>query len=108
MFTAVLSAASLAAELQPKSAAFLVEIGYDPKSPMITQIVGDKIGNVTLDSLAAKRDRTMVKRFIVTRNFARQYRANANLPFPSPLDYSDDYFTPEEVDFFLARDAKKR
>ncbi|MEP7029487.1 MAG: hypothetical protein ABI830_00985, partial [Pseudolabrys sp.] len=73
-----------------------------------TQIAGDKIGNVTLDTLAADRDRTMVKRFIVTRNFVRQYRDNPKLPFPSPLDYSDQYFTNEEVDFFLTRQTKMR
>jgi hypothetical protein len=54
------------------------------------------------------RDRSEVKRFIVTRNFVREYKANADLPFPSPLDYNDKYFTDEEVDFFLARDTKRR
>ena len=107
-FTIGLSAAGLAAELQQDTIAYLVKIGFDPKSPMITQIIGDKVGNTTLDSLVADRDRSEVKRFIVTRNFVRQYKANADLPFPSPLDYNDKYFTDEEVDFFLARDTKRR
>jgi hypothetical protein len=107
-FTIGLSAAGLAAELQQRTIAYLVEIGFDPKSSMITQIIGDKVGNTTLDSLAGDRDRSEVKRFIVTRNFVRQYKVNPDLPFPSPLDYNDKYFTSEEVDFFLARDTKRR
>ena len=106
-FTIGLSAAGLAAELQPDTIAYLVKIGFDPKSPMITQIIGDKVGNFTLDSLAADRDRSEVRRFIITRNFVRQYKVNPDLPFPSPLDYNDRYFSSEEVDFFLARDAER-
>jgi hypothetical protein len=53
------------------------------------------------------RDRSEVKRFIVTRNFVREYKANADLPFPSPLDYNDKYFTDEEVDFFFGTRYKK-
>lgn len=107
-FTIGLSTAGLAAELQQKTVDYLVKIGFDPKSSLITQIVGDKVGNFSLDSLAAIPDRVAVRRFIVTRNFVRQYKVNADLPFPSPLDYDDRYFTSEEVDFFLARDTKRR
>ena len=35
IFTIGLSAAGLAAELQPDTIAYLVKIGFDPKSPMI-------------------------------------------------------------------------
>ena len=108
IFTIGLSAAGLAAELQQKTIAFLLEIGFDPKSPMIMQIVGDKVGNTTLDSLAGDRDRSEVRRFIITRNFIRQFKVNPDLPFPSPLDYNDEYFTSEEVDFFLAKDTERR
>ena len=108
IFTIALSAAGLAAELQPDTIAYLVKIGFDPKSPVITQIIGDKVGNITLDSLAGDRDRSEVRRFIITRNFVRQYKVNPDLPFPSPLDYNDKYFTSEEVDFFLAQDTERR
>jgi hypothetical protein len=87
--------------------AYLVKIGFDPKSPMITQIIGDKVGNITLDSLAGDHDRSEVRRFIITRNFVRQYKVNPDLPWPSALDYNDRYFTDEEVDFFSARDAER-
>ena len=106
-FTIGLSAAGLAAELQPDTIAYLVKIGFDPKSPTITQIIGDKVGNITLDSLAGDHDRSEVRRFIITRNFVRQSKVNPDLPFPSPLDYNDRYFSSEEVDFFLARDAER-
>jgi hypothetical protein len=98
----VLHEATNAAELQPKSVAFLIELGLDPKSPTITQIIADKVGERTLDTLAAIRDRDGVVRFVATRNFIRQYRANTRTPFPPTHLYNAQYLTPEEVKFVSA------
>lgn len=102
IFAFGLSAAASAAELQPKSIAFLIELGFDPKSPKITDIVNDQVGERNLDNMAAERDKDGVKRFIATRNFVRQYRKNTKTPFPSREFYETRYLTAEEVTFVSA------
>jgi hypothetical protein len=92
-----LSAAALAAELQPQSIAFLVELGIDPKSPKVTGIINDQVRDKNLNSLAAIRDRDGVQRFIATRNFVHAYVKDMKTPFPPSHLYSNLYLTPEEV-----------
>jgi hypothetical protein len=97
IFASALSATALAAELQPQSIAFLVELGIDPKSPQVTGTVNDQVGDKSLNSLAAIRDRDGVQRFIATRNFARAYLKDMKTPFPPSHLYSTLYLKPDEV-----------
>lgn len=94
-------------ELQPQTTAFLRELGLDPASKQIARIIDDRVGEYSLDALAAKRDQRGVKVFIVMHNFVRDFRQDAKTPFPPPENYWDYFMKPEEIDFFLERQAKE-
>lgn len=99
--------AALGGKLQPKAAAFLEELGIDPKSAQVTAVLGDEVGQlregvpVSLDSLAALRDEDNVKRFIATRNFVRQFLKDSKTRFPPTELYQARYLKPDEVQLVL-------
>src|SRR3979409_428560 len=68
------STAASAGERQPKTVAFLQEIGIDPKSEEIVSIIDDQRGLMpdgrpfSLDALATSRSENGVRYFIATRN----------------------------------------
>lgn len=103
-----LSTAAMAAELQPKTVAYLIELGFDPKSPTVTDIAGDVVKDQSLDTLAADRDRQGTRRFIATRNFVRKYRKNTATPFPPRELYNTSFLTSEEVKFVSAEIVRQR
>ena len=103
IFTFGLSAAGSTAELQPKSIAFLKELGINPSSAEVTTIIDDQVGEYSLDALAARRNEDGVKSFIATRNFIRQYRKNTKTPQPSIDLYQIRYLTAEEKKFISAQ-----
>jgi hypothetical protein len=92
-----------AVELQPKTVAFLKELGFDPATKQISLIIDDQVGKYSLDALAAKRDEDGVKAFIATRNFIREYQQNTKRPFPPDELYVIRYLKPEEVQFITAQ-----
>lgn len=98
---------ALGGKLQPKAAAFLEEIGVDPKSAEVVAVLGDEVGQLregvpaSLDSLAALRDEDNVKRFIATRNFIRQFLKDSKTRFPPSELYQTRYLKPDEVQVLL-------
>jgi len=107
------STAALAGELQPKTVAYLQEIGIDPKSEQITVIIDDQAGlspngrPFNLDMLAALRSENGVRYFIATRNFIRKYQQNTKTPFPPNEVYQVRYLKPEEIRFIRVALAGK-
>lgn len=99
---AILAGGSMAsaAELQPKTSAFLRELGVDPGSTSVMAVSGDVVaGKYSLDLLAAKRDEDGVKSFIATRNFIRAYMQDTKTPFPDDELYLIRFLKPDETQF---------
>ena len=86
--------ATAMAQVKPETAAFLREVGIDPDSPTVLAIANDKVGDETLDTLAADRAKRDVKKFIATRNYLRDFHKTGTTDFPP--DYDADDLTPEE------------
>ncbi len=99
------STVASAAELQPKTVAFLAELGINPRSEEIASIIGDQGGLMpdgrpfSLDALATLRSENGVRHFIATRNFIRRYQQNIKTPFPPNDVYQVRYLQPAEVQF---------
>ena len=105
---------ALGGKLQPASAAFLRELGIDPESEQITNILDDQMGAwsigfpYSLDSLAAMRDENGVQQFIATRNFVRKYMKDPKTPFPPHEFYQTEFLKEDEVQFILNELKKLR
>ena len=103
---------ALGGKLQPASAAFLRELGFDLESEQVTAILNDQVGKLSdgvpysLDTLAAVRDKMGVRRFIVTRNFARKFMKDPKTPFPPRDTYEPECLKDDEVDFMLKQQKK--
>jgi hypothetical protein len=114
----LLAFALIAASLIPSyagvsagTAAFLKEIGIDPRSPDVVSVAGDVVRNkgvqdITLNSLAAKRDEESVRRFIATRAWIHKYMVDTNAPQPSSSYYDTQYLTKAEKDFVFQQVEK--
>ncbi len=83
--------------VKPETASYLQEIGVDPNAREVIEISQDSIGAVTLDSLAAERDETKVRRFIYTRTFMHHFLADPDNVRIEPDKYDIGFLTPEEV-----------
>lgn len=103
---------ALGGKLQPKSAAFLQELEIDPESEQVKIILDDQVGMSrngspnSLDTIAAWRDESAVRKFIATRNFARKYLKDPKTPFPPREVYETKYLKEDEVQFIL-KELKK-
>jgi hypothetical protein len=64
------------ARVNPQAAAYLQEIGIDPNAPDVVEVSQDEVGAYSLDSLAAEREETQVRRFIYTRIFMHRFLAD--------------------------------
>ncbi len=92
--------------LKPATAAFLKEIGLDPKSPEVKAVSDDSVttksGKIkSIELIAAKRDEDGMRRFIATRYFVHQYRKDPKTKFPPTDLYDTSLLTPDEVQFIL-------
>jgi hypothetical protein len=85
------------ARVSPPTAAYLREIGIDPEAADVIEVSQDAIGAVSLDSLAAARDETKVRRFIYTRAFMHHFLADPDKVRIEPDKYDIGFLTPEEV-----------
>ncbi|MBI5247845.1 MAG: hypothetical protein HY923_11770 [Elusimicrobia bacterium] len=106
-----LFAAASASALSPETETFLKGLKIDPQSADIQAIAADVVANdegeeVSLDTLAAKRDEMGVKRFVATRKFVKAYMKNTKTPFPERKLYEISFLKPNEVIFIL--DALKK
>ena len=100
------------ADVSVGTAAFLKEIGINPASADVISISNDVVSNkdvkdVSLNSLAAKRDEEGVKRFIATRAFIHKYEADSSTPFPPEKVYNTTYLTRPEQDFVFCHAIAK-
>lgn len=85
------------AGVNPDTAAYLQEIGIDPRTPEVVEVSQDTVGAYTLDALAAERDEVRVRRFIYTRTFLHRFLADSNHLHIEPDKYDIGFLTPEEV-----------
>lgn len=85
------------ARVSPPTAAYLQEIGIDPNAPDVVEVSQDAVGAYSLDSLAAQRDETQVRRFIYTRTFMHRFLADPDNVRIEPDKYDISFLTPEEV-----------
>jgi hypothetical protein len=85
------------ARVSPPTAAYLQEIGIDPNAPDVVEVSQDAVGAYSLDSLAAGRDETQVRRFIYTRTFMHRFLADPDNVRIEPDKYDISFLTPEEV-----------
>jgi hypothetical protein len=85
------------ARVSPPAAAYLQEIGIDPNAPDVVEVSQDEVGAYSLDSLAAQRDETKVRRFIYTRTFMHRFLADPDNVRIEPDKYDIAFLTPEEV-----------
>jgi hypothetical protein len=85
------------ARVSPEAAAYLQEIGIDPNGPDAVEVSQDEVGGYSLDSLAAQRDETQVRRFIYTRIFMHRFLADSDNMRIEPDKYDISFLTPEEV-----------
>jgi hypothetical protein len=85
------------ARVSPAAAIYLQEIGIDPKAPDVVEVSQDSVGAYSLDSLAAERDETQVRRFIYTRIFMHRFLADPDNVRIAPDKYDISFLTPEEV-----------
>jgi hypothetical protein len=97
----LIAAAAPSSAMNPATEAFIKEVGADPRSAPVQAVAADTVttpsGEVlTLDSLAAKRDATAVKSFLVTRDFLRAFKEDPNIEFPDDEFYSIVYLTVQE------------
>lgn len=105
---------ALGSKPQPKTAAFLRELGFDPESEQITVILNDQVGEwnagipYSLDTLASDRDRMHIREFIVTRNFARKFLKDPKTPFPPSNVYNTVFLMDNEVQFIIKELEKKK
>jgi len=101
---AVLLAASLAvpaAAMAPGTASFLEELGIDPRAWEVVELSSDSVksksGEIfTLDSVAAGRDETAVRSFLVTRSFLHAFREDPGTQFPDNALYDLKYLAIDE------------
>jgi hypothetical protein len=94
------------ARVSPESAAYLQEIGIDPSAPDVIEVSQDAVGAYSLDSLAAQRDETQVRRFIYTRIFMHRFLADSDNIRIEPDKYDISFLTAEEVKL-IADDLNK-
>jgi hypothetical protein len=85
------------ARVSPAAAVYLQEIGIDPKAPDVVEVSQDAVGAYSLDSLAAERDETQVRRFIYTRIFMHHFLTDPDNVRIAPDKYDISFLTPEEV-----------
>lgn len=85
------------AQVSPPTAAYLQEIGIDPNTADVVEVSQDEVGAYSLDSLAAHRDETQVRRFIYTRTFMHRFLADPDNVRIEPDKYDIAFLTPEEV-----------
>jgi hypothetical protein len=85
------------ARVSLEAAAYLQEIGIDPNAPDVVEVSQDKVGAYSLDSLAAGRDETQVRRFIYTRTFMHRFLADSDDVRIEPDKYDISFLTAEEV-----------
>jgi hypothetical protein len=85
------------ARVSAPTAAYLQEIGIDPNAPDVVEVSQDAVGAYSLDSLAAGRDETQVRRFIYTRTFMHRFLADPDNVRIEPDKYDISFLTPEEV-----------
>jgi hypothetical protein len=85
------------ARVSPEAAAYLQEIGIDPNAPDVVEVSQDKVGAYSLDSLAAGRDETKVRRFLYTRTFMHRFLADSDNLRIEPDKYDISFLTAEEV-----------
>jgi outer membrane biosynthesis protein TonB len=85
------------ARVSPEAAAYLQEIGVDPNAPDVIEVSQDAVGAYSLDSLAAGRDETQVRRFIYTRIFMHRFLADSDNMRIEPDKYDISFLTAEEV-----------
>ncbi len=85
------------ARVTPQAAAYLREIGIDPNAPDVVEVSQDAVGAYSLDSLAAQREETQVRRFIYTRIFMHRFLADPDNVRIEPDKYDISFLTPEEV-----------
>jgi hypothetical protein len=85
------------ARVSPEAAAYLQEIGIDPNAPDVIEVSQDEVGAYSLDSLAAQRDETQVRRFIYTRMFMHHFLADPDNVRIEPDKYDISFLTAEEV-----------
>ena len=94
-----------AAALSPKALDYLRELGIDPGSAEVTDIIDDQINRgadgkpFSLDTFATRHSESGVRNFIATRNFVRKFQKDPKTPFPSNDVYQMRYVTPEEAQF---------
>ena len=94
------------ARVSPPTAAYLQEIGVDPNAPDVVEVSQDEVGAYSLDSLAAQRDETQVRRFIYTRTFMHRFLADPDNVRIEPDKYDIAFLTPEEVNL-IADELRK-
>lgn len=104
----VMLVAASASAMNPATEAFLRELKIDPQSAQVRAVAADVIKSdsgedISLDSLAAKRDEPSVRRFITTRNFVKAYLKNPKTPWPAADKYDLTYFSANEVDSILSK-----
>jgi outer membrane biosynthesis protein TonB len=85
------------ARVNPAAAVYLQEIGIDPNAPDVVEVSQDEVGAYSLDSLAAQRDETQVRRFIYTRTFMHRFLADPDNVRIEPDKYDIAFLTREEV-----------
>jgi hypothetical protein len=83
--------------VKPQAAAYLLEIGIDPNAPDVVEVSQDEVGAYSLDSLAAERQETQIRRFIYTRIFMHRFLADPDNVRIAPDKYDISFLTPEEV-----------
>lgn len=112
--TAATRAAPVATQLSAASREFLERIGLDPASPDVTAASQDVIGRESLEILIRKElavdgEGEDVRKFIVTRKFARGFSANPTHVLPD--GYEPRFLKPDEqtvigryiADYYMGR-----
>lgn len=107
-------AGAVPTQLSPQSLEFLTRIGLDPASPDVTAASQDVIGRESLENVIRKElaidgEGEEVKKFIVTRKFAREFPKRPTHVFPP--EYEARYLTPAEqtmvgryiADYYMGR-----
>jgi hypothetical protein len=99
------------ADPPPDAAAFLREIGIDPASADVASVIkdvvsNDKVKDISLNSLATKRDKDGVKRFIATRVFFHKFVVDSNTRAPPDELYRTLYLTNAEKGFIACQISK--